>query len=167
MMMMMITFCTPFVFISQHVIRGSLKKVKLRLLGPSRMEVCSVALGLEWLRIIMSFVEFFPYMFSRGDVHRDLRERETGELFDANFLCRYLPTYLTYLHPGVCLVLYSTQTEPNCFLSIQSALHIDIPQTAQTSPYQPIYQPQPSLAHLLRLTFSVSSSSSFVIIYTG
>lgn len=52
--------------ISQHVIRGSLKKAKLRLLGPSRMDVCSVALGLEWLRIIMSFVEFSIHVFTRG-----------------------------------------------------------------------------------------------------
>lgn len=64
-----------------------LTEKKLRLLGPSRMDVCSTALGLEWLRIIMSFVEFFPYMFSREDVHRDdLRERERkGGTFQCEF----------------------------------------------------------------------------------
>lgn len=45
------------------------------------MYVCSVALGLEWLRIIMSFCGNFPYMFSREDVHRDLREREKQRNF--------------------------------------------------------------------------------------
>lgn len=145
-------------------IRGSLKKSFVCWVRAEWMYVCSVALGVG---MVAHHHVFFPYMFSREDVHRDdLREREKEKLFDANFLCRYLPTYLTYLHPGVCLVLYSTQTEPNCFLSIQSALHIDIPQTAQTSPYQPI-PAHTSLAHLLRLTFSVSYTSSFVIIYTG
>lgn len=77
MMMMMITFCTPFVFISQHVYEALGKK--LRLLGPSRMDVCSVALGLEWLRIIMSFVEIFPTCFhERTFIEIYERERKGG-----------------------------------------------------------------------------------------
>lgn len=67
MMMMMITFCTPFVFISQHVIRGSLKKAKLRLLGPSRMDVCSVALGVGMVAHHHVFCGIFSlHVFTRG-----------------------------------------------------------------------------------------------------
>lgn len=54
---------------------------KLRLLGPSRMEVCSVALGVGMVAHHHVFCGNFPYMFSREDVHRDLRERKKRRNF--------------------------------------------------------------------------------------
>lgn len=59
LMMMMITSCTPFVFISQHVYEALFEK-KLRLLGPSRMDVCSVALGVGMVAHHHVFCGIFP-----------------------------------------------------------------------------------------------------------